>query len=112
MKTQLQISNNSVVFSKWTRKSYAIFSSLKKVVKIAQLSIDVFKSSFTNLPVLSALLNNIESDEIANEDSCDSENHFTVLFNELLVALGLVKFEKAYSLQNTESTNQCPYSLP
>ncbi|GAF04456.1 hypothetical protein [Saccharicrinis fermentans] len=36
-----QKKHNIVVFSRWSRKGYAVFSSLKQVVKIAHLSIDL-----------------------------------------------------------------------
>jgi hypothetical protein len=44
MKYQYKITKNNIVFSKWTRKSYAVFASLSKLVNIARLSIDIFKS--------------------------------------------------------------------
>lgn len=65
-----QINKNVVVFSQWRRKSYAIFASLKKVVNIAHLSIDISNSSLLKNPAVIRLLNlfNIEVNE--NND-CD-----------------------------------------
>lgn len=36
---------NVVVFSQWSRKAYAVFASLKKVIRIAGLSVDICQSS-------------------------------------------------------------------
>ena len=45
MEHNYQISAKSLVFLRWSRKGYAIFSSLKRVVKIARLSVDTCMAS-------------------------------------------------------------------
>ncbi len=57
-----------IVFSRWSRKSYAIFASLKKVVCIARLSIDICKSSLLKNSAVICLLNLIMADEKAKEN--------------------------------------------
>ena len=58
-----QIFSNVVVFSQWSRKSYAAFASLNKVVSIGHLSIDICKSSLLKNATLIRLLNLFISDE-------------------------------------------------
>ena len=41
MHTNQKIPNRVLTFSQWSRKNYAIFVSLKKVIKIARLSVDL-----------------------------------------------------------------------
>ncbi len=41
MSRQKTYSHSHFVFSKWTRKSYAVFNSLKREVSIAQLGFDL-----------------------------------------------------------------------
>ncbi len=48
---------NILVFSKWSRKSYAIFASLHKVVIIAQLSVDICRTSLLKNRAVISLLN-------------------------------------------------------
>lgn len=61
------IHTDTIVFSQWSRKSYAVFASLKKVVRIARLSIDICLSSLLNVPavicLLSLLVNSAEEDD-------------------------------------------------
>lgn len=45
MRSSRHISNKVLTFSQWSRKNYAIFASLGKVVKIAHLSVDLCVSS-------------------------------------------------------------------
>ena len=46
MKKNSLIQFTDLVFSKWTRKSYAVFVSLQRVVKIAQLAQDICTALF------------------------------------------------------------------
>lgn len=57
------VNNKSVVFSRWTRKNYAIYASLHKVVLIAQLTIDVCKSAILKSNVLVQFLDYLQCDE-------------------------------------------------
>ncbi len=57
MTTISNIQNRELVFSGWSRKGYAIFSSLSKVVKIARLAVAVIISSFGKSGVLIRLFN-------------------------------------------------------
>lgn len=41
MKNKRIVKSKGIVFSCWSRKNYAIFASLKRIVKIAFLSVDI-----------------------------------------------------------------------
>ena len=60
-----QRSREVVVFSGWSRKAYAIFASLKKVVRIARLSIDICLMSLLKNPSVVQFMDifNTEKDE-------------------------------------------------
>lgn len=49
MNSKNKISKVVIIFSKWSRKNYAIFSSLKKVVNIARLTVDICNISIREL---------------------------------------------------------------
>jgi hypothetical protein len=53
--------SSGIVFSKWSRKGYAIFSSLSKVVKIARVSVDISISSFGKNHIILSLFNRDEN---------------------------------------------------
>jgi hypothetical protein len=65
---------NVLVFSQWSRKTYAIFASLKRVVNIAHLNIDLCESallkSSSDVPFFTLFdfredeLDNLNSEEI------------------------------------------------
>ena len=98
----------SLVFSKWTRKSYAVFASLGKLVTIGHLSIDICKSFLSQKKnILAALTNNSESSdsEHADPDSLDA-----TWIETLLLELGIVSLDEAYYLTNQTITfGQSPY---
>jgi len=48
-----------IVFSQWSRKSYAVFASLGKIIKIAQVSADISDKSLTKTRSLNRSLNYI-----------------------------------------------------
>ncbi len=74
MKFNKKISLKSLVFSKWSRKNYAIFASLKKVVKIARLSVDICASSLKkNASSIIVILNNIAEEIKPEEDELELE---------------------------------------
>lgn len=59
-----------VVFSRWSGKNYAVFASLKKVVSIGHLSIDLCKSSLLKNRSVIRLLNLLGGEDERNEE-CD-----------------------------------------
>lgn len=108
MKYQYKKSNNIIVFSKWTRKNFAIFSSLHKVIKIARLSIDICISSFSKNQSVLCLLNQGISMDISENDSKEKEAFFSEWFMVLL--LGLITIDESYSLTDLHlGTDQSPY---
>lgn len=76
---------DTVVFSKWSRKSYAVFASLKKVVRIACLSIDICQSSLMKVPAAVRLLSMLGISDIENEDTDINEE-----FDSLLLSLAVM----------------------
>lgn len=98
MKYQNKKSNNSIVFSKWTRKNYAIFVSLHKVIKIARLSIEICISFFRKNQSVLCLLNQGTSIDISENDSKEKETLFSEWFMVLLLELGLITIDESYSL--------------
>lgn len=70
-----------LVFSKWSRKSYAIFVSLRKIVVISQLSIDVCKSFLLkNVELLNFLgFNEEENDESLEFDINEIEERLSLI---------------------------------
>jgi hypothetical protein len=79
-----QVFSDVVVFSQWSRKSYAVFASLKKVVSIGHLSIDICKSSLLKSATLIRLLNTFSAD---NSDTDEYD------INELLENASLLLAE-------------------
>ncbi len=49
MQNKILHKDNTIYFSKWSRKSYAIFSGLGKNIKISRLSVDVCLKSILKL---------------------------------------------------------------
>lgn len=71
MQKRLQTKSSQVIFSKWTRKAYAVFSSLNKVVNIAQLSVDISTKAmmkYENLIKASGFCTRINDDDSENEE--------------------------------------------
>ena len=96
MKHHNQKSNNAVVFSQWTRKTYAIFASLKKIVNIVRLSIDTcFALLFKNKFILSMLNFNTKADSSESETK-DNKNYMPQWFTILLLDLGILSFDESY----------------
>jgi hypothetical protein len=55
MKGMNHISKKQIVFSQWSRKRYAIFASLGKVVKIARVSVDICNKALKKSITVSGL---------------------------------------------------------
>ena len=72
MQTVNNLFHNQVVFSQWSRKSYAIFASLHRVVKIARLSIDVCNSALlktiSGIQFFMDYLMDIENQDVESDD--------------------------------------------
>lgn len=79
-----QIRKEIIVFSQWSRKSYAVFASLKRVVNIAHLSIDLCKSALlkSSSVIQFIILTRLYENGIADLDSYESiENLIPVTDN-------------------------------
>jgi len=99
MRYQYKISNNAVVFSKWTRKSYAIFASLNRVINIARLSIDICVASFGKIQAMLRLLNRgmgIDTDE---NDSPEREEELSEWIVKLLLKSQITEINESYNFK-------------
>ena len=88
------IGKNSIIFSRWSRKNYAIFASLGKVVKIARLKTDV---CILALEKSAAITNNTANLEGLHEnylfDSEENERLGELSYNyKFHLVFGLVAF--------------------
>ena len=73
---------SQVVFSRWSRKAYAIFASLHKQIKIAKLRADIFdipffKLSYVDLPKI------VEETEEEEDKEELNTNNFTYLLSSI-----------------------------
>ena len=99
MKNRRNLTIKSLVFSKWTRKGYAAFASLGKLVTIAHRSFAICKSFLSNKNnILPSLTNAPESTENQNDNN---DTVFTAWLETMLMELGIVSLDEAYY-----STNQ------
>lgn len=84
-----QIATRSLVFSKWSRKAYAVFISLKRVVNIAQLSVDICTVSLLKIKslILGLLLPESVSFDCKDEDDdgCVAEKILHAFFFEIKI---------------------------
>lgn len=110
MKHQFKISKHSIVFSKWTRKRYAAFASLGKLVKIARLSVDAFKSLLTqNKPIQLLLGIGQKNDELDEEDYMEKSTLLEEVFTQLLLALKISCSKETISSKLNSLIRQSPY---
>jgi hypothetical protein len=100
MKHQIHKTNNTVLFSKWTRKNYAVFASLKKVVNIVRLSIQTCFALLGNNKVALRLLNKGENIEFSNSEPDEDQMVFSQYFIILLLNLGVISLDESCSLTN------------
>ena len=73
MKQNRTIRNQHIVFSRWSRKSYAIFCSLGKTVKIARLSIDICRMAMMKSAVLQEMQQLFASPKNHQNDTTEQE---------------------------------------
>ena len=106
-------SKYSIVFSKWSRKNYAIFASLHKVIKIARLSVDVCMSSLSKNKSIQQKSYQIKASEFEGYEIFESEEGLSEWINELLLKLGLLKVEESYGVDShcyQQVTYFCPFT--
>ncbi|OQY04141.1 MAG: hypothetical protein B6I20_03635 [Bacteroidetes bacterium 4572_117] len=99
MKYQFKKLDKVVVFSKLTRKNYAIFASLHKVVNIVRLSVDICISSLSKNKSILHLFNQETSMDIQEEFSLDKDAILTKYYKELLFSLVLISDIDSHNLR-------------
>ncbi|WP_020526818.1 hypothetical protein [Flexithrix dorotheae] len=100
MESKNLISPSFVVFSRWTRKSFAVFASLGKVINIARLAVDICVTSFCKIPSVLRLLN-YEAQKEGDFVTFDLEEEgqgLPLWILELCLLSGLIKFDSSYLL--------------
>lgn len=66
---QIKLAHKKVIiFSQWSRKNYAVFASLKKIICIARLSIDLCSSSLFKVPASIRLLSFLDISDSEIDD--------------------------------------------
>ena len=85
MKQNRTIRNQQIVFSRWSRKSYAIFCSLGKTVKIARLSIDICRMAMMKSAVLKELQQLFASPKNHQDDATEQEPQPLTLLQWMLL---------------------------
>lgn len=89
MNEQLHIvAKSQSVFSRWSRKAYAIFASLHKQIKIAKLRADIFdipffKLSYVDLPKM------VEETEEEEDKEELNTNSFIYLLSSIFLERGI-----------------------
>ncbi len=95
MKSLSKNPNTILVFSRWTRKSYAIFASLHKAINIARLSVSICKYSFSKNQILLRLT----SRGLGIDTTENNFEEKAILFSKWTTVLGLVTAD-TYDLKN------------
>lgn len=85
MKQNRTIRNQQIVFSRWSRKSYAIFCSLGKTVKIARLSIDICRMAMMKSAVLQEIQQLFTSPQSHQDDTTEQESQPLTLLQWMLL---------------------------
>lgn len=65
---QAKIKSKYIVFSRWSRKGYAVYASLRKIVIVAQLSVDMCKAALQKNSSVIQLLSNFCIADINTEE--------------------------------------------
>ena len=86
MKQTLSIRRPQLVFSRWSRKSYAVFISLGKVVKIGRLAVDICRMAMLKSAVLINANNQFEFGCVDEDDDCDDGDLPEILMQQQLMA--------------------------
>lgn len=79
-----QAHKNIIVFSQWSRKSYAVFASLRKLICIARLSIDLCSSSLFKVPAIVRLLSLLGISDVDDDTSISEQLENLLLSLEIL----------------------------
>lgn len=95
-----------VVFSGWSRKAYAIFASLKKVVRIASLSIDVCIMSLLKNPSVVQLMDIFNAE---NDDTEELEAELEGDLSQLAILPVVANNDTFSSLENIKIQPESPY---
>lgn len=90
MNQQKYISTNIFVFSKWSRKAYAIFASLGKLIKIGVLKADICQKALLKGIVELGKIAEFKEDVDEDENALDITDHDSLQF--ILSVLGLSVF--------------------
>lgn len=96
MKTGIYISNNSIFFSHWCGKGYAIFAALGKEVRISALAIHICES---------ALLKSAHSGVIVNFAGSSERTYEPINERELYCGYSFIYRRKVCDADNRTTPN-------
>lgn len=105
MNQQKAISPRILVFSKWSRKKYAIFASLGKLIKIGVLNADICQKSLLKGLVNIAYNANIKSDIDADENELKIKDHDSLQFILSFLGLSIFQVFNFASITNSKKVN-------
>ena len=121
MLKKFKISGPYIVFSKWSRKNYAIFSSLKKMIKIGRLSIEICDKALLKPGTINNLIFFKGAEEISNTETdkqnSDLSEQFRILAQLLLKGIVIPNIQNI-NAGNTKTGkilqlyNQSPFYVP
>ncbi len=80
------LNKKSLNFSRWSRKSYAIFVSINKIVKISNLKTEVSQGFIKKSKTLSSVYTLIKSNNNVQEDTPFSINEILIESNLIVLA--------------------------
>jgi hypothetical protein len=106
MNQQTYISPSIFVFSKWSRKEYAIFASLGKLIKIGVLKADICQKAL--LKGLVDLNNNVGIKEDCEEDETELSSPDQNSLQLILSSLGLSVLQSYNLVSSTTSEKVNP----
>ena len=107
MNQQKSISPCIFVFSKWSRKKYAIFASLGKLIKIGVLKAEICQKALLKGLVDLAYFANIKGDFDEDENDLNIKDHDSLQC--ILSSLGLPVFPAFNLTSNTISKKANPF---
>lgn len=109
MNQQNNISPGVFVFSKWSRKAYAVFASLGKQIKIGVLKAEICQKALLKGLVDLSQIVKLEADFDEDETALDTSVHDAMQF--LLSSLGLSVFLTSKLITQTISKKDNPLRI-
>jgi hypothetical protein len=85
MRNSGSIRSKQIVFSRWSRKNYAIFCSLGKSIKIARISIEICKVAMLKSSVIREMAQLFTSSQTNEGETSDAASEPPAIIAQLLL---------------------------